>query len=119
MSQGLNLGCQGTSAGAGALSDIDLRDYGHAGTKMAIFVLARVDIDADGNPLHNFDEVPGSVLGRQQGESGTGRTTDPLHSPGVFAVVRIDCEPHSLAGPHIAKLGLFEISGDPEVIERN
>ena len=58
------------------LLDIDLGNDGHAGPQPVIVVLARIDIDADGNALHHLHVISGGVFGRQQAEARTARAAD-------------------------------------------
>src|SRR5579875_3575991 len=122
ISHGLCFGCQrcsGRAARVSALADIHARHGGHARPQPVIRVLARIDIDAHGNPLHDFHVIAGGVLRRQQTKPGPGRAPHGFEFSGVCAAVSIDGELYLVAGLHAAKLRLFEIGRYPNVIQRN
>src|SRR5579862_1772948 len=70
MSQGLNFGRHGSrTAEAGAestpaLSDINLRLHGHAGSQPVVLVLAGIDIDPNGKALHYLHEISRRIFRR-------------------------------------------------------
>src|SRR5580658_3563811 len=120
ISQGLNFGVQ-ISVGAAMVSllDVHFRIYRQTRPQTMIAVFARIQIDANGHPLHHFHVISGCVLRRQQAEARSAGPADLLDGPLVFLAVGVHCEPHSLPRLHAAELSLFEICDDPHVIQRH
>src|SRR5579872_3097376 len=128
ISQGLNFGVQGTGCGetlvAGlsaicpALSvDVHLGIDRHSGSQQMVRILARVKIDADGNPLYHLDVISRGVLGRQQAEPRPTGAPDARHVTVILAIIGIYAEHDLLARLHMLQLRLFEVGRDPDVFQ--
>src|SRR5207247_6655084 len=98
---------------------IHLGDDVHARPELKITVLSRVKDDFYRNPLHDFDVVARGIFRRKQAEKRTGRSGDAVDVAFVAPSIGIGIKNHRLARSDVPKLRLFEISGDPDVLERN
>src|SRR5204863_1646421 len=76
-------------------------------------------LDANGQPLHDLDEVARRVLRRQKRERLTGAHREAGDASFVFAAaaVHIDLAAHALADPQVGELRLLEISVDPNLAD--
>ena len=63
----------------GGLAHYHFRDDRHPRAQRAVRIRLFLENDLDRHPLHDFDEVAGGVLGRQQAEPGGRRGGDRLH----------------------------------------
>src|SRR5262245_44064123 len=119
ISQGLCRGVHAVATVCGAsLMQIDLWHDTHPRSKPMIAVRARLEHDLHGNTLHYLHVVAGGVLGRQQTEERTGGTCDAVHMSVVCASAGINGESNPLTVFHVLELGLFEVGGDPYLLER-
>ena len=82
-----------------------------------IVVLARIEDDLHRNALHDFHIVASRILRRQQAEARAAGAGDAIHFAVVFSAVGVDFNRDALADLHFAELRLFEIRGDPDVVE--
>src|SRR5262249_46559399 len=85
--------------------------------------MLRVLILVEANPhrkaLHHFDVVSGRVFGWKQAEHGTSRSRKTLNRSLVVAAERVHSDRDRLTRSHVFELRLFEVCGDPEVIQRD
>ena len=135
MSHGLNLGVHVSGGGAhrcfvcfGRFGHIFTRSYRlrktlgldrHSRPQAMVLVLSGIEIDTDGNALHHFHVVARGIFRRQKAETRAAGASDPGDAPVVFVIVRIHRERHLLARFHALELRLFEIGGDPDVLQGN
>src|ERR1700746_1721125 len=82
-------------------------------------ILILIEPNSHWEPLHYFHVVSGRVLWRKQTEKRTGRAWKTLHFPLVVPSESVDANCHKLARPHPFELRLFEVRGDPDVVQRN
>src|SRR5258706_1693944 len=82
-------------------------------------VLILIEPNSHRDPLQYFHVVSGRVLWRKQTEKRTGRAWKTLHFPLVVASESVDANCHRLATPHPFELRLFEVRGDPDVVQWN
>src|SRR6202030_4842059 len=76
----------------------------HAGPKLTIPVLARLENDFYRNPLHNFHVVAGGVLRREQTEERACRARNAVHVALHSFAVRIHLDSRSLSNAHFPEL---------------
>jgi len=67
--------------------------------------------------LHDLYVIASCILGRQQAEARTGRTADRVDVAVEFVAVCIHVALALLPHLHLLELCLFEIGGDPEIVE--
>src|SRR5262249_37633144 len=91
----------------------------HAGAKLSVGVLPRLDDDLGGNALNDLDVVAGRVFGRKQTEKRTRGSSNAVNVPLVLAARGIDVDLRTLPRTDMAKLRLLEVRGDPHVVERH
>src|ERR1700722_14229670 len=70
-------------------------------------------------PAERFSRSAGCVFGRQQAEDGPRCSRNAIDMTAVRAAVRIEFNLRFLAHAHVFELGLFEIRGDPHLIQGN
>src|SRR4029077_8215697 len=92
----------------GSLLEVHFRIYRHAGTKVEILVLPRVEMDSLWNALHEFHIIPGRILRREQAEGRAGGSPDSSNPAMIFVLIGIHAESHPLAGLHLPELRLLE-----------
>src|ERR1700727_1720775 len=75
-----------------------------------------VDDDLHRHALNDLDEVAGGVFGRESRELRTGAELDAVDMA-LQPQLRIGIDPDRdvLAGPHVDKLALFKVCGNPDV----
>src|SRR5262249_1131898 len=69
--------------------------------------------------LYDLYVIACRIFRRKQTEKGTGRTADAVDVAFVAASIGIGVKNDRLSRSDFPKLCLFEISGDPHVLERN
>ena len=84
-----------------------------------VAIFARLQNDLYRNPLNNFHVVAGCIFGRQQAEDGARCSRNAVDMTVVSAAVRVELNRCFLAHAHVFELGLFEIRGDPHLIQGN
>src|SRR5260370_37229362 len=82
-------------------------------------ILIFVEPNSHREPLHYFHVVSGRVLWRKQTEKRTGRAWKTLHFPLVVPSESVDANCHKLARPHPLEMRLFEVCGNPDVVQWN
>src|SRR5258708_38745992 len=75
--------------------------------------------DLQWNALHYLYVVAGGVLWRQQAEAWATGPGNAIHFSAVFPAVGIHFQCDGLPDLHMAELSLFEIGGDPDIVERD
>ena len=98
----------------------------HAGdhrqsNEQRLFVGVVIDqLDADRQSLHDFDEISGGVLRRQQRQGRTGPHGEAADPPveNALPAIHVDVELHVLTDAQIGQLRLFEVGVDPDLGER-
>src|SRR4029077_3472007 len=95
----------------------DLGCDGFAGAQLVVIVGPRIQIDFHGNALHYFDVVASRIFGWQKAEARAACPGDAVNFAIVLAAVGVDFDSDTLIGAHIAELRLFEVGGDPHVVE--
>ncbi len=100
-------------------ASVNGRFHIHAGPQHEIRILVWLDQDFHRNALHDFDEISGGVLRRQQGLPRTGRSSDGIdHAFELFAI-GIHVNANFLTGCDVFELRFLEIRGDVDLIERD
>src|SRR5580704_10992199 len=99
--------------------EVYVRDDVHAGPKLAIPVFAGLENNLYRDSLYYFYVVAGGILRRKQTEEGARGTGDAVHVAFQGLAGRIHMDFRSLSDAHVPELGLFEIGGNPDVIERH
>ena len=95
-------------------SGIDAQLHRHAWSETGRKRLPRIHHDAHADPLRNLDEVAGGIVGLENGELRLGRGRQPLNmTVKPRAVEGVDGEAGLLAGSHMSRLCLLEISDHP------
>jgi hypothetical protein len=76
-----------------------------------------IEKDFDGNPLHDFREIPSCVIRRKQGKHRAGPRLEAVDLTSEFVIGKsIHADLDRLAGPNSTQLGFFEVGYDPIVI---
>jgi len=91
--------------------------YGHPGAQRQILVLARVEIDNHGNPLHHLDVIAGGVFRGQQAETCPAGARETADMATVSAAVGVHSQGHALAHLHVLELGFLEVGHYPDVAQ--
>ena len=75
-----------------------------------------IERDLHRNPLHDFDEIAGGVLGGDDAEARAGAHLYRLHRAVKFFIgIGIDSNGHGLAGRHFIQLRFLEIRRHPHI----
>src|SRR5262249_15657728 len=103
---------------AASLPDFHVGYDRHSWTQQVILVLVRIEEDAYGNSLHNLHVVTGCIFGREQTETGAAGSANGLHCALVLASTDgVNFDFHRLSRFHVLQLRLFEVCGDPDIID--
>ena len=79
-----------------------------------------IEKDLDGNPLHDFREIPSCVVWRKQGKHRAGSRLKAVDLTYEFVIGKsIHADLDRLAGSNTTQLGFFEVGGDPDVVQGN
>src|ERR1700723_3510171 len=100
-------------------SQVHLRFDIHPRAKLAVPIFTWIENDFYGDALNDFHVVAGCVFGWQQAEDGSRCSGNAVDMTVVRAAVRVEVNRRFLAYAHVFELGLFEIRGDPYLIQRN
>src|SRR6266478_1594794 len=92
---------------------------GHAGPQQMLSILIFIEANSHGEPLHYFHVIPGRIFRRKQAEERTSGTRQTLHFSFVVTAKGIHAKRHWLARSHTFELRLFEVCGDPDILDRN
>src|ERR1700675_860698 len=95
------------------------RLHRHSRAQPMVRVLARVEANPHRQSLYDLDVVAGGVFWRQQAVELARRAGNSLDVAVVVAPCSIDVNLDGLAATHLTQLRLAEISGDPDIVERN
>src|SRR5271156_3954849 len=95
------------------------RLHRHSRAQPMVRVLARVEANPHRQALNDLDIVAGRVFGRQQAVELARRAGYTLDVAVVVAPCSIDVNLDGLAATHLTQLRLAEVSGGPDIIERN
>src|SRR4029077_20568784 len=82
-------------------------------------ILILIEPNSHGETLHYFHVVSGRVFWRKQTEKRTARAWKTLPFPLVVPSESVDANRHKLARSHPFQLRLFEVRGDPDVVQWN
>ena len=100
-------------------SQVHFRFDIHPRPKLVVLIFARLQNNLYRYPLNDFHVVTGCIFGRQQAEEGARCSRNAIDMTAVRAAVRVEVNLCFLAHAHVFELGLFEIRGDPHLIEGN
>src|ERR1700739_153193 len=100
-------------------SQVHLRFDIHTGSKLVIAIFARLQNDLNRNSLDNLYVISSRIFGWQQAEDRARSSRDAVNMTVVCASVRVELDRRFLANTHVFELGLFEIRGDPHLIQGN
>src|SRR5262249_10244276 len=100
-------------------SQIHLRFDIHPRTKLAVLIFARFKNDFDGDALNDLYVVACGIFRGQKTEERASGARYAVDMTCVRAAAGVDLDVNFLSGGHVAELGLFEIGGNPDFIERN
>src|SRR5271165_1494958 len=82
-----------------------------------IVVRARIEHDLDRDALHDLDVVSGGVFWREEAEAGAAGGGNAVDLPVIGPAVGVDFNRGLLSNFHFAKLRLFEVGRDPNVVQ--
>src|SRR5216684_1768423 len=82
-------------------------------------VLVSRQADPNRQTLHDFHVIAGRVFWRKETVLLAARSGESFDVAAVVAAGRIDVNRYRLASPDLAQLRFLEVSGDPDIVERN
>src|SRR5690349_7425043 len=100
-------------------SEIHLGYDIHTRPQLQVSIFSRCDNDFYRDPLDDLDVISCRVFGRKQAEQRAGRSRDAVNPAAVSLAIGHHVNHRTLSRTYVAELRLFEVSGDPYVLERN
>src|SRR5271170_5019425 len=91
----------------------------HAWTKLVLWILTRVDVNPNWKTLDDLHVVATGIFGREEPEQWPRSACQVFDGAVIIAPETINMNGDGFSGLHTAELCLFEVCGDPDVINRN
>ena len=113
--------CGGAAGGAGReRAGVDRRLDRHSGPHQGSKRRVLVEDDLHRDALHDFGEVAGRVVGRQERKGASGSRRPAVHMAGEREIGKgVDGDAGRLAKPDVGHLGLLVVRDHPDVRQRN
>src|ERR1035437_5982351 len=100
-------------------TDLHPRFNGHPGPQKALRIFIRVEANSNREPLHDFDIVSRRVFRREQAEKSAGGAGHVFEVAIKVMIESVDVNANGFTGLQSPQLRLFEIGGDPDVVQGN
>src|SRR5581483_7856465 len=95
----------------------DLRYNRHPGPEYMLPGFSGIERDLYRNSLHNLDVISRRVFRWKQTHDRAACPGNTLHESFISFPVGVHMDVARLAHPHVFKLGLFVVGGDPYVVQ--
>src|SRR5580692_7883426 len=98
-------------------SDVYVGHDIHARPKLVILIFSRFEDNFDRNALDDFYIIAGGIFRRKQAEERPGGAGNAVHVSLESPAARIDVNIGFLPDFHVPQFRLFEIGGDPDIVQ--